>query len=245
MEKMAAVTDRGKEDLAGQMANLQQAHRTALSEKNKYQAIFESLNSPVAVLDRNRRIDTVNPSWTALFGAAAATGAESDAEARIDPPAWLSKEIDRFVAGGQAETTLRKLVDTAIGRRHLSIKFKRLPDVDKQFCGCVIVLDDLTQREQAQAEASRNYERLQGVLELAGAVCHDMNQPLMAISGYAELILMECPTDAPYYQKLRKISEQAAKMGNVTKKLMHVARYETKTYLDQQIIDIEKSSSRS
>lgn len=246
MKKEATVKDREKEDKAGQLADLQRAHHTAIGEKNKYRTIFESLNSPVAVLDQNRRIDAVNPAWAAFFPAAATSGTESDAEVHIDrPPAWLSEEIDGFIAGRAAETTIRKWVDTSNGRRHLSIKLKKMPCVGEKFCGCVIILDDLTQREQAQAEASRNNERLQGVLELAGAVCHDMNQPLMAISGYAELILMECPKDAPYYQKLKKIAEQAAKMGNVTKKLMHVARYETKTYLDQQIIDIEKASSRS
>ncbi|PID40345.1 MAG: hypothetical protein CR984_03660, partial [Proteobacteria bacterium] len=117
----------------------------------------------------------------------------------------------------------------------------------------VVILNDVTQQKRAesalqeltrwQKEATQNSERFQGILELAGAVCHDMNQPLMAISGYAELILMETPENSKFTEKLRKISEQVAKMGDITKKLMRITRYKTKNYMNQKIIDIDKSSS--
>jgi hypothetical protein len=53
---------------------------------------------------------------------------------------------------------------------------------------------------------------------------------------------MDCPEDAPHSELLNKMAKQVAKAGAITKKLMRVTRYETKTYLDQQIIDIEKAS---
>lgn len=107
--------------------------------------------------------------------------------------------------------------------------------------GIVSVLRDISALKSAE-DTARKSERLHGALELAGAVCHDMNQPLMAISGYAELLLIDCPEDGPYTDRLKKIVAQVDKMGAITKKLMHVTRYETKPYLDQQIIDIEKAS---
>ncbi len=48
---------------------------------------------------------------------------------------------------------------------------------------------DITERKQAE-EVLRESGRMQGVLEMAGAVCHEMNQPLMAITGYSDLISM-------------------------------------------------------
>jgi PAS domain S-box-containing protein len=110
--------------------------------------------------------------------------------------------------------------------------------------GIVSIIRDISALKQAE-EATQNSERFQGALELAGAVCHDMNQPLMAISGYAELILMECPDGSAFADKLKKIAEQVAKMGDITQKLMRVTRYETKTYMNRQIIDIDKASSKS
>jgi PAS domain-containing protein len=247
--EIGLVTAWNAPDKKDEMADLQRANRTITNEKNKYLTIFESLQSPVAVLDQNRRIDTINHAWATLFEGDAVPGADYYDDTQINQPvAWLSTEIDRFVASGMAEMRVDKSVETAKGSRHLSIKIKRMLDVSEKFSGCVIILDDETERRRAESslqETTRNSERLQGALELAGAVCHDLNQPLMAITGYAELVLMDCPEDSPHVQKLKKIVEHVAKTGRITKKLMHVTRYETKPYLDQQIIDIEKASRDS
>jgi len=118
-----------------------------------------------------------------------------------------------------------------------------LKKADQTPLGIVSTLRDISSQQQAE-EAARDSERFQGALELAGAVCHDMNQPLMAINGYAELLLMDSPDDSAIADKLKKISRQVAKMGEITQKLMRVTRYKTKMYMDQQIIDIDKSSEK-
>lgn len=53
-----------------------------------------------------------------------------------------------------------------------------------------------TLRKQTQAERLHR-ERLQGVLEMAGAICHEINQPLMSISGYSELLLLDTQPGTP------------------------------------------------
>ena len=83
---------------------------------------------------------------------------------------------------------------------------------------------------------------MQGVLEMAGAVCHEMNQPLMAIYGYLDLISMNIASDDPLFGKVSKIAEQSDRLGRITQKLMTITKYETKDYLQGKIIDIEKSS---
>ena len=85
-------------------------------------------------------------------------------------------------------------------------------------------------------------EKFQGVLEMAGAVCHEVNQPLMVISGYSEMLLMDLPEDHPRYETCRKISEQVHRLGNITKKLMGITKYKTKSYLRGNIVDIDEAS---
>ena len=85
-------------------------------------------------------------------------------------------------------------------------------------------------------------ERLQGVLEMAGAVCHELNQPLMGVSGYSELLLLDTLKDTHQYETIRKIKGQVDRMGIITKKLMHVTQYKTKTYLKGHIVDIDAAS---
>ena len=89
-------------------------------------------------------------------------------------------------------------------------------------------------------------ERLQVLLEMAGAVRHELNQPMQAISGFSESLTQKVQTDDPLYPKLKKTMELARSMGDITGKLMKITRYETKDYVrGVKIIDIEKSSKRN
>jgi len=86
--------------------------------------------------------------------------------------------------------------------------------------------------------------KIQGVLEMAGAVCHEMNQPLQAISGYLDLIMMETAgNDRQLSERLEIIKDHINHMGMITRKLMRITTYETREYTEgTKIIDIEKSA---
>jgi CheY-like chemotaxis protein len=88
-------------------------------------------------------------------------------------------------------------------------------------------------------------EKLQGVLEMAGAVCHELNQPLQAVSGWSELILMNMKKEDPNYAKFIKIRDGVGLIGELTKKIMGISRYRTKRYMNNavSIIDIHGASS--
>jgi len=102
----------------------------------------------------------------------------------------------------------------------------------------------LVTKEMRAEEERLKREQLQVSLQMAGAVCHELNQPLQAISGYAEILLMNLPRYEAVYPKVEKIIGLAKKMGAITNKLMKITRYETKDYVKGvKIIDIEKSSA--
>ena len=42
-------------------------------------------------------------------------------------------------------------------------------------------------------------EKIQGVLEMAGAVCHGLNQPLQAAAGNDQLLLIQMKPEDPAY----------------------------------------------
>ncbi|MEE8400321.1 MAG: response regulator [Desulfobacterales bacterium] len=87
----------------------------------------------------------------------------------------------------------------------------------------------------------REQVKLQGIVEMAGAVCHEMNQPMQVISGLSELSLWDITEDNPLYPTIRKIKGQVDRMGEITRKLMNIVRYETKDYLEGKIVDIDKA----
>jgi len=92
----------------------------------------------------------------------------------------------------------------------------------------------------------REKEKLQGALEMAGAVCHELNQPLQAVTGYADLLMMNMAENDPKYNMLKKIQLGVERMGQLTHKIMGVSIYKTKDYTNNksQIIDIEHASGK-
>jgi C4-dicarboxylate-specific signal transduction histidine kinase len=98
-------------------------------------------------------------------------------------------------------------------------------------------------KEMRKEEKRLQKERLQVTLQMAGAVCHELNQPLQGIFGYSETLLMRFPEGDPLNYKVKKIIELTNRMGKITKKLMHITKYATKDYVHGiKIIDIDKSA---
>jgi CheY-like chemotaxis protein len=87
-------------------------------------------------------------------------------------------------------------------------------------------------------------EKLQGVFEMAGAVCHEMNQPLQAVTWATELLLNETGLEEPLSSAVQEINQNIEKIGTITRKLQRITRYETMEYVGAtKIIDIDRACS--
>ena len=85
---------------------------------------------------------------------------------------------------------------------------------------------------------------MNGIFEMAGAICHEFNQPLQIIKGNAELLNLDIPEDSFITQPLHDIINAVNRLGNLTRKLQLMTRYKTKDYIgDTKIIDIESATS--
>ena len=99
--------------------------------------------------------------------------------------------------------------------------------------------DTISENKRAEKERDEK-ERLQGVVEMAGAVCHELNQPIQTISGLTELMIMKIDEDDPMAAYANKIRTQVERMGKMTLKLANVTRYRTKAHDGlTRIIDID------
>ena len=85
--------------------------------------------------------------------------------------------------------------------------------------------------------------KLKAILELAGGVCHELNQPLQVVSGYTTLLMSEIPEDDTRFEMVVTIAEQVERITEISRKLMNITRYKTRNYLgDSKIIDINGAS---
>ncbi|MEN6373401.1 MAG: PAS domain S-box protein [Smithella sp.] len=99
---------------------------------------------------------------------------------------------------------------------------------------------DITDRKRAEEERLR-LEKLQGVLEMAGTICHEMNQPMQIISGYSDMLSMNISENDPIKWKIDTIRKQIDRMAAITQRLMNIKNFETQDYAGfGRIININK-----
>jgi C4-dicarboxylate-specific signal transduction histidine kinase len=97
---------------------------------------------------------------------------------------------------------------------------------------------DITHRKRAEQEQLQRI-KLQGVLEMAGAACHEMNQPLQSLFCLVD----ELSEKSPGNDVLNDLKRQLSRMRDITKKANSITSYQTKDYIQGlKIIDIEKAS---
>jgi DNA-binding response OmpR family regulator len=95
------------------------------------------------------------------------------------------------------------------------------------------------------SQASKK-QKLQGILEMAGAVCHELNQPLQVVMGYSDLLLEEIDENDSRREALEEIVKSVNKMGELTHKIMNITDESTLTYLEGclNIVDIHNTSKK-
>lgn len=88
----------------------------------------------------------------------------------------------------------------------------------------------------------REWDRFQGVVEMAGAVCHELNQPLQYVLGCSELLQKDMQACKLDYRTIDSIIQGIKRIGDLTQKIMNITSYQSKPYLKSKIIDIEQAS---
>ena len=111
-----------------------------------------------------------------------------------------------------------------------------------RLCLSVGHLTIVTKEMRAEQERLEK-ERLQVSLEMAGAVCHELNQPIQGVSSYAENLLGRLSPGSSEYGQVQGVMDLVGRMGRITRKLMKITRYETKDYVKGvRIIDIDRAA---
>ncbi|MEQ8186674.1 MAG: response regulator [Candidatus Eremiobacterota bacterium] len=144
--------------------------------------------------------------------------------------------------------------------RHIPVIFiterSKTDDMIEGFkCGCVDYIIKPFPKEEVTARVRTHlytvYLRkevekqslLKGVVEMAGATAHELNQPLAAILMTSQFLMSQLKEEHPNYKQLKRIENQTQRMAEIIKKITFITRYEVKEYIDGiKIVDIEKAS---
>jgi len=202
-----------------------------------HDAVVKSLPDGVIILDRRDRVVEINPAACRYIGEAARHITGRPARIVLGPFAHL---VDR---GREMEEILENTaVELEEGPGYFHIRIAPIRHHGR-LAARLFVLQDTTTSKHAQDDRLDS-EKLKAALEMAGAVCHKLNQPIQGIYGYAELLMLKLAPEDPMYRKVAAIKTQTEKMGEITNKLMGITRYRTARYTSgETIVDIEQSSS--
>ena len=95
----------------------------------------------------------------------------------------------------------------------------------------------MTERQRLE-EQLRQAQKMESIGRLAGGIAHDFNNLLTAISGYAELMLMDFDADAvPTRDSAEQIARAAGRAASLTGQLLAFSR---KQVLRPQVIDLNE-----
>ena len=87
------------------------------------------------------------------------------------------------------------------------------------------ILLDITERKQTE-ERLQEVLRLEAIGRLAGGIAHDLNNMLVAIIGFSDLLAQSMGVNDPRMEDVRQIHEAAARSADLTRQLLAFARRE-------------------
>jgi PAS domain S-box-containing protein len=209
-------------------------------------AMASSINA-IAIADMEGRLTYVNAAFLRLWG----YESERDVLRRPVVDFWLAP--DKGIEVVKALQRDGGWIGELVGKRRDGSVFEvetaatLVTDEGGEPIRMMASFIDVTDRKRNEEEHRRELirrEKLRGALEMAGATCHEFNQPMQVISGYAELLLRDSEESGQAAEELRRIKAASDRMIEITRKLQQITRYETREYVGgATIIDIDKSSS--
>ena len=236
-------------ELKNQVAVRREAETALRESEERFRLMAAAATDPIVILNHEGCIVYWNPAAEKTFGYTSneALGREAHFLVPRRYQETYRQGFDSFKKTGDGRVTGNRLELKGVRKNatefpvELSVSAFHL----KGLWYAMGIARDISERRRAEQERLQR-ERLQGVLEMAGAVCHELNQPMQGVLGYTELLAADIPTDHSLQRELSNIVTLIVKMGEITKKLMSITRYETREYAEgKKIIDIHRSSTTS
>ncbi|AKU93050.1 PAS domain S-box protein [Vulgatibacter incomptus] len=215
-----------------------------LRDLRQFEEIHEHVSEGIALVDaRDGRVLSVNPAALRIVDLEAyrVRGQRlSSLLTGIDEPRCA--ELIRKMARGEEVRDVGMEVRRLDGHQvYLEVSGARLRDEVVLFS-----VRDVTERKRLQAQMSEQQEeaaRQAMIVELAGAAAHELNQPLTAVMGYAELLNRKVSELDPASHQVAIIHREAERMAEIVRKLGRLMRYETAPYVgDTRIVDLDRAS---
>lgn len=209
--------------------------------KNKLEAIFNGIASPVCLISIEYLIQEANTAAVTFFGNNKKELIGSKCYRAFfhrDRPCTFCKALDCLHTGVLQETEAH-IEDKIYAYQFHNV---RVPENSKSVF--IEIITDITEQKRLQEEMFRT-EKMAGIGTLATGIAHELNNPLAAISGTVEIMLSETEKESPHIEYLKDILSYSKTAANVIKELsIYSRKEEVKQKQHVEIISILEFSLR-
>ncbi len=154
---------------------------------------------------------------------------------------FVNLELEELRAGRSSHYFIVKMPQYHGGVRHIAWHISVIRQLDEE-PQAVAILTDISREHEVQIERMEK-ERLAGVLQMAGAAAHELNQPMQVVSGLLWMLLNKIDKRDPSYKTLRTIYAEVERMTAISRKISAIGSYEVKEYVGEtKIIDIDRAA---
>ncbi|MGI9383432.1 MAG: PAS domain S-box protein, partial [Methyloligellaceae bacterium] len=208
--------------------------RSKEEARSRLEAIIDTALFAIITINDEGVVEDFNPSAETMFGYTGAEVIGQNVSVLMPEPyrgehdgyirRYLTTGSKRIIGIGREVVALRK--DGSTFPVHLSVSEVKLAD-RTLFTG---MIEDITARRQAEDRVTElqneliHVARLSAMGELASALAHELNQPLTAVSNYANAarrMLDNSGSKDPHTasELLLKASDQALRAGEIIRRL--------------------------
>ena len=204
----------------------------------KMRALFERTEDVVFISSPDGKLIEINPAGAKLFGY------QSPKEMiKLDIGKQLyfdSKDREKYKTMLEKKGAIRDyelMLKTKTGKKIIVLE---TTTAVKDESGKVTVYEgimrDVTDKRQLEQQLFQS-QKMESIGLLAGGIAHDFNNILTAITGYADMILMELSNDHPFYKHVTSILRGSKKAENLIKQLLAFSR---KQIIEAKVVSINQ-----
>jgi two-component system NtrC family sensor kinase len=184
--------------------------------------IVESINVGVMALDMQDRIESWNAQMEVMY-ALPRWQALTQPLKSVFPPEFV-EEFARM----RREPGIRNLykfhLKTPAGEvRTVNVALAPLVTRKFEVIGRLIIMDDITERVELEAQLSQS-DKLSSIGLLAAGVAHEVNTPLAVISSYTQMLSKQLQGDPQKSGLLEKITRQTFRASEIVNNLLNFSR---------------------
>jgi PAS domain S-box-containing protein len=208
------------------------------------QTILDSLWMQLLVVDPDKRVIMVNKHFLETAGC---TEAEILGRRYQAVSPWQTAEtagcpVSTVLAGRKPITVLDRL-DTESGPKWFERHLAPILDNVGMVNFVVEAVRDITDQKLLEQEKMERM-KLQGVIEMAGTAAHELNSPLFAALGTAQLLRDDLPS-REMIDEMDTIIRNMKKMSVLTREMTAVTGFESRNYVGEtKIVSLKTAATK-